>query len=358
LKKNKLLFLFLAIFLGLSLVIAGCDTEEAAVDPPDEPEEANGEEPDPEPEPEPAEDWPATLSLGTAGVGGVYFIYGGWGNLVDEIVGIPVNVEQTGGPADNAMLVHDGAIHLGMITMGIGYEAWFGQEGTAFEGQEHDNIRALFPMYSTFSQWWAHKDSGITSLYDLEGMRVGVGPTGGTPGTYHPLILEVLGINANPVFGALGDLVENHADGQLDANSFSSGIPVAGLMQYEATVGSDNIVMLPIEGEDRDKIIEAYPFWVPDVIPADIYPFLDEDLETINVFNWAICHKDLPDSLVYEIVDAVMTNNDRMVDIHDAARETLPENVGTNSFLPLHPGAYQWFVDNGFEVPEGAMPVD
>ena len=347
--KRKWLLVAIMVLMIIGVAAAGCGPKEAA---PTNGAEEPGEEVDPK------ADWPPTLSLGTAGVGGVYFVYGGWGNLVAEIVSVPVNVEQTGGPADNMMLVQDRAVDLGMITMGIGYEAWNGLPDTAFAGHKHENVRAIFPMYSTYSQWWAHKNSGITSLYDLECKKVGVGPTGGTPGTYHPLILKVLGIDATPVFGALGDLVESHADNQIDANSFSSGVPVAGLLQYEATVGSENVVMLPIAGKDRDKVIEAYPYWVPDVIPREVYPFMEEDLETINVFNWAICHKDLPASLVYEIVDAVMTNNARMVEIHAAAKETLPENVSTNTFLPMHPGAYQWFVDNGYTVPDGAKPID
>lgn len=348
--KKKWLLVALAMLMIVALA-AGCGPEEVG---PANGE--NGEEPDGDEKP--AAEWPSTLSLGTASVGGVYFIYGGWGNLVAEIVGIPVNLEQTGGPADNMMLVQDRAVDLGMITMGIGYEAWNGLPDTAFAGQKHTDVRAIFPMYSTYSQWWAHKNSGITTLHDLEGKKVGVGPTGGTPGTYHPLILEVLGVNATPVWGALGDLVESHADLQIDANSFSSGVPVAGLLQYEATVGSDNVVMLPIDGEDRDKVIEAYPYWVADVIKQEIYPFMDGDLETINVFNWAICHKDLPEDLIYEIVDAVLSNNDRMVEIHASAWETLPENAGTNTFLPMHPGAYDWFMDNGYDVPDGAKPID
>ena len=340
--KKSVLLLGLVALLALMMVVAGCGGKAPAPTTPSTP----GEPADPK------ADWPARISLGTAGTGGVYFIYGGWGNLVSEVVGIDVGIEQTGGPADNMMLVHDGANDMGMITMGIGWEGWTGQAGTAFAGTPHTNVRALFPMYSTFAQFWAHKNSGIT------GKRVGVGPTGGTPGTYHPLILKLLGINATPVWAALGDLVESHQDNQIDANSFSSGIPVAGVLNYAATVGSDNVVFFGVDGEARDKVMKEYPYWTKGTIPAATYDFINKDIETINVFNWAIVHKDLPASLVYEIVDAVMTNNARMVEIHGAAVETLPENVVTNTFLPLHPGAYQWFVDNGYAVPDGAKPID
>jgi len=349
--KKRWWLLLLVIFACAALVFAGCEPEEEVDPDPDEP--ADPDEPV-------DEEWPETLTLGTAGTGGVYYAYGaGWADIVsDEVEGVTVGSEETGGPGDNMFLVQDRAVDLGMITMGIGYEGWEGLEDTAFEGDPQENVRALFPMYSTYSQWWAHADAGIECLTDMDGMSVGVGPTGGTPGTYHPQMLEAVGVDADPSFAALSDLVESHADGLLDANSFSSGIPVGGFLEYEALVGADSVQLIPIEGEVRDAIIEEMPFWTEAVIPAETYDSLDEDLETVVVFNWAIVHKDLPDDLVYEIVDAVMTNHDAMMDVHDAAEETVPENVDTNTVLPMHQGAYEWFVDNGFEddIHPDAMP--
>lgn len=344
-KKRSFLLIMLVVLLTVSLFIAGCGQEEEEPVAPDK----DGT----------VVEWPDALSLGTAGIGGTYFGYGtGWGGLAADRLGISVHIEQTGGPADNMMLIHDGEMDLGMITMGIGWDAWHGVAGTAFAGNQHTNVRAIFPMYSTFSQWWAHKDSGITNVFDLEGKIVGSGPTGGTSGTFHPPILRFLGIDAEVRHGSLGDLTESHQDGMLDANSFAAGLPVSGILSYEATVGTANVVMFGIDGEAREKVMAEFPFWHAGAIPAAAYDFLAEDVETIVVFNWAVACKDLPEDLVYQIVDEIMTNNAAMLEIHGAAKETLPEAVDTNTFLPLHPGAYRWFTEHGYAVPEGAKPID
>ncbi|UMZ74186.1 TAXI family TRAP transporter solute-binding subunit [Natranaerofaba carboxydovora] len=340
-KKKSFLVLMLVLLASVALIVAGCG-EEADVDDPED----DGE-------------WPETLSLGTAGSGGVYYYYGsGWASVIEDNVDVGVNTEQTGGPGDNMFLVNARDNDLGMITMGIGYEGYYGEDGTAYEGQPQENVRALFPMYSTYSQWWAHADDEIESLSDLDGKSVGVGPTGGTPGTYHPLMLDAVGVDADPVHAALSDLVDNHMDGQIDANSFSSGIPVGGYLEYEANVGPEEVDLIPVEGEERDAIMEDMPFWSEAVIPEDTYDSIDEDIETVVVFNWAIGHKDLPDDLVYEIVDAVMSNHEDMVDAHDAAEETVPENIDTNDFLPLHPGAAEWFEENDYDIHDDAQPID
>jgi TRAP-type uncharacterized transport system substrate-binding protein len=46
-----------------------------------------------------------------------------------------------------------------------------------------------------------------------------------------------------------------------------------------------------------------------------------------------------------------MENNDRMLQIHGAAKETLPENYKYNTIVPWHAGAVRWFEENGYEIP-------
>jgi hypothetical protein len=49
-----------------------------------------------------------------------------------------------------------------------------------------------------------------------------------------------------------------------------------------------------------------------------------------------------------------MSDNERLVNIHSAARSTLPENYDKNGgVLPWHPGAAEWFIENaGADIPQ------
>ena len=47
-----------------------------------------------------------------------------------------------------------------------------------------------------------------------------------------------------------------------------------------------------------------------------------------------------------------MSNNEQMMNIHKAARETLPENFDKNNVILWHPGAVRWFEENGFDIPD------
>jgi hypothetical protein len=338
--KRKRVFLIIgALIMALALIVAGC----------------GGTQPAPQAGEEEAKEWPKSLTIGSASIGGTYYLYaGGWSQVIEKATGIPTGVEVTGGPNHNMQLVHNGELELGMVTMGPAWEGWHG-EGDWTGGVKMTNVRAIFPMYNTYSQWWAFKNAGIESIYDLEGKRVGVGPAGGTAGTYHPRILELLGINATVRHAGISDLVAQHQDGQLDANSFAAGIPVAAVMEAAA---QKELVLFGIDGEARDKVCQEWPFWSPAVIPADTYDFLTEDVETIGIWNMAICSKDLPDDLVYEIVKAVFENHDTMVTAHQAAAETVPENVVLNTWLPLHPGAIKYYEELGIELPPDVYPPE
>ena len=72
--------------------------------------------------------WPRALTLGTASVGGTFFVYGQtWATLVGGRIGVPINTQQTQGPNQNIILVQNGDLGLGMTTMGVALQAWEGK---------------------------------------------------------------------------------------------------------------------------------------------------------------------------------------------------------------------------------------
>lgn len=63
--------------------------------------------------------WPKSITIGAAPVGGTYFIWGGgFAKLVNDKVGVPGNVEVTGGPVHNTQLTQAGKLDFGMVTAG------------------------------------------------------------------------------------------------------------------------------------------------------------------------------------------------------------------------------------------------
>lgn len=296
------------------------------------------------------EGWPSSLTIGTASQGGTYFIFGtGLGGLITEELGVNASGEVTGGPVQNATLVETGDHQIGLVTMGPAFEAWTGNSELA-PGIEHKNLRALFPMYQTPFQVVALKSSGIESVADLDGKRVSVGPAGGTAATYWPRFFESAGVSPDVSYSGANDAVSQVKDGLIDAFAFAAGVPISAFAQIAA---ENDVNIFGFTQEERVAILSAMPELAAFDVPGGLYQGFPDESPTVALWNFAVVHADMPESLAYEITKLVMENNERMLQIHATAAETVPANTDKNTFLPYHPGAKRYFEEIGVELPTG-----
>jgi uncharacterized protein len=294
-------------------------------------------------------DWPSEITIGTASQGGTYFVYGnGFAGYISEALGLNATGEVTGGPVQNVTLVETEDHLMGLVTMGPAFDAWNGTSELA-PGLEHRSIRALFPMYQTPFQVVVLKSSGITSVSDLNGKRVSVGPAGGTPGTYWPQFMQAVGVNANISNAGAADAAGQLTDGLIDAFAFAAGVPISAFSELAA---QQDVVMFGFTPEEQAKVLEAFPAMAPFTIGAGTYAGHDYDQPTVALWNFAIAHQSMPDSLAYEITKLALDNNDRMKQIHATAAETLVENWDKNTFMPFHPGALKYYEEKGITIPD------
>ena len=297
--------------------------------------------------------WPESFTVGTGSQGGTYFGYGsGWAGIVSEVLGVSGGAEVTGGPMQNMALVHTGDLPFGMTTMGPAAESIAGSNPIA-PGLPMTNACAMFPMYQTPFSVTALASSGITSISEIPaGARIGFGPAGSTSDTYFPRMMEELGVNFERRNGGWSDLGGQLQDGLLDVIAFAAGVPVPAVSQLEVQT---DVNIIEFTEEEQAKIVAAFPVSAFE-ISADAYTTLTEPARSVSMWNFAIANCDLPASFVNAAVDVVMSDNERMVNIHRAATATLPENWDKNTVMKWHPGAAQWFKDNaGADIPDSMI---
>jgi len=288
-------------------------------------------------------DWPTSFTVGTASQGGTYFAYGsGWANLVAEELGLTGGGEVTGGPMQNMALVHTGEAAFGMTTMGPAAESLNGTNPIA-PGLAMDKACAMFPMYQTPFSVTALTSSGITSVADIPaGAKIGFGPAGSTSDTYFPRMMETLGVDFERRNGGWTDLGGQLQDGLLDVIAFAAGVPVPAVSQLEVQT---DVNIIEFTEAEQAKILETFPVSQFD-IAASTYTTLEADARSVSMWNFSIANCDLPESFVEAVVDVVMSDNERMLGIHKAARSTVPSNWDKNGVLMWHPGAAKWFKEN------------
>jgi uncharacterized protein len=288
--------------------------------------------------------WPSSLVLGTASPGGTYFAYGeGLAQILTRELDLPVIARPTEGPAQNIQLLEAGEIQLGFVTQGVALQAWNGSAAWA-GGKALRAMRAMFPMYDTPFQFVALQESGIRSLAELAGKRVGVGPQGGTGAAYVPELFKTLQIEASPVHGDWADLAGQVLERKIDALAVAAGVPFPSFADIERKA---KVRYLPLSQKQILELRLAVPELGASVVAAGSYPSLRQHYPTIGLYNFAVAHRDLPDDLVYAIVEAVFANHEQMIDVHPAAAETVPANFTRNGFLPFHGGAARWYHNKG-----------
>ena len=284
--------------------------------------------------------WPSSLVIGTASPGGTYEAYGeALARLLTRHLNILVTARTTEGPTENLKLLQSGEIQLAFVTKGIAIQGWTGT-GPWTDGKQYRDLRVMFPMYDTPFQFMVLADSPAQDLAGLAGKTVGIGPQGGTGGAYTPLILKALKIEAPLVTGDWAALATQLLERKIDALAVAAGVPFPSFAEIER---KQKVRYLPLSRQQITDVRLAVPELGAASVPAGSYPTLRRLYPTVGIYNFAVARAELPDDLVYEIVDAVFTNLAELIEATPAAAETNPRNISRNDLLPFHGGAARWY---------------
>ncbi|MDF9434861.1 MULTISPECIES: TAXI family TRAP transporter solute-binding subunit [Chromohalobacter] len=286
-----------------------------------------------------------SLIFGTGGTGGTYYPIGGAlksvfeaSDLVDD-----VQVVSTGASVQNINNITDGLNQVAIVMSDVAYDAVNGEN--QFDGQPAD-IQALAGLYPNVVQVVATEDSGIESISDLAGKRVGVGKVGSGVEQSAAKVIESAGLSyddlAQVSHTGYADSVTGMSNGNLDAAFFTSGVPnssITGLMQ------STDITFVPVTGEVADKLLEAYPYYETYTLPAgapERYD-LDAEVDTVAIRNMLIVGSDMRDDVAEELTARFYDYlNSENVSV-GALKQFDPETMNQNLVAPVHPGAQAFY---------------
>jgi TRAP transporter TAXI family solute receptor len=298
--------------------------------------------------------WPRSVTIGSASIGGVYFVVaGGWARLIGEKMGLSATNRVTGGPVQNVQLVQTKEIELGMTTTGPLFEALAGIG--EFKGRKLDALRVAFPMYTSYGHWMVDGNSPIRSVTDLTGRVVSLGPRGGSAEFVGERVFELFNVKPRRiVYLGFADGASAMRDGVVDANFGVIGVPVPAWVEASITRPARFF------GFTRDQVntlVERYPYLARAVIGPNVYRGQDQAITTVQMWNAAVVHKDMPEDFVYELVKTMFGNREALATVHPTANEMLPVNTFYIR-MPMHPGAVRYFREQGIKLAEAHIPPE
>jgi len=296
---------------------------------------------------------PKRMLLGTSSATGTYYVYGaGWAKILnDKLKTVDVSVEITGGPSTNIQLIQKKEMDIGFVTTWLAGEGFNGEGWAA--GQKHDRIRAIFPMYSSVLHIYTLAKTNVRSIQDVNGKHISSGAPGSTSEAALTKIVEALDLKPR-IFSKIpsNQAIDGMKDGSIDVGFNITGIPGPFMMDLETTHEVRHISLTP---EEVATILELNPYWAEGVIPNGTYKHQTEDIRTISFWNVAVVDKDLPESLVYDIVKATFANHSSLLTVDPNAKDTLAKNIVYSS-VPLHPGAIKYYKEIGITLPDRLVP--
>ncbi|RTR29944.1 TAXI family TRAP transporter solute-binding subunit [Robertmurraya yapensis] len=282
----------------------------------------------------------------TATTTGAYYPVGGvMASILSEMEGYNFTAEASGGSQENARLIDSEQAQIGFFGADTLYNAYNGHE--AFK-EKPIKLAGLAQIYSNPFHVVVLKESGITSIADLEGKKVAVGAPGSGTSGKAKLILESYGLifdeNMKAEYLDFAEGSEALIDGNIDAVIISVGLP-SGNVQELAT--SHEIELIGFEPEMTKQIMEQYPYFTETVIPRGTYNGIDKDVTVISAPNEIAVDPDLDEDFVYEVTKMLYeTKYKEFVASHASMKDSTLE-IAPNTTVPLHPGAERFYKEKG-----------
>ena len=287
------------------------------------------------------------ITVGTGPTSGIYYPIGGAIATALENYGYVTSAEATNASGANITNIINGDCEIAIAMQDVIMQAYTASD--AYEGKDPaTSLRAMMRLWPNYVQLVTVKSTGITCVADLKGKRVGVGAANSGVEVNARTILAAYGItydDITPDYLAYGEAIEAMKNGQCDAVFVTSGLPNATVMELGV---SYDMVVVPIDGEGRDKLIADNPIYAASFIPANTYNNT-EDVPGVFVYNILFCNEKLSDELVYDMLEGIFANIDTIKASHNTADKNIDITFGVGDLvLPLHPGAEKFWRDNGY----------
>ena len=255
-----------------------------------------------------------------------------------------------GGGVGNCKVVDSGRADLGWSYTHTSFNAY---NGHGKFKKKHTNLRHVMSLYPGVFQIVVPKKSDITDIGQLKDKRIVPGKVGFTGTAIAELVLKAYGMTFKSIKAAGGsvsfvgysDSAALMKDGHSDSYMAVTSCPQSTIIDLNFRPG---VRFLPIKPEMQKKVRELEPGLMPTVIPTSAYKGLTADVPTVGTVTNIVCHKDVPEEVIYNFVKTLYANWDALKKVKKKAIEdSKPEKALLGAAIPVHPGAMKYYKEKG-----------
>lgn len=273
--------------------------------------------------------------------------------------GFKFSAQSSGGTTENLDMLKNSEAQMGIAMCNLTGFAYTGTN--RYEGNKNPNLRYVIGLWPEVSQFVYSKNSGINGWDDLKGKKIAVGPpASGTEFSTRTILQAVAGLTFDdivPEYLGYSEASQALQNGRIDAALLEAGYPTSAVTELYA--GRTEVDMLPFDGDVRDKLIAAAPWYAPVTIPADVYPKQDKEIPIVGVKCSLIVHPEVKDEVVYKALQVIYEDREAFLKEHAVFYKVDFDDPLSGLYgAPLHPGAVKFFREKGLNIPEEMIPPE
>lgn len=285
------------------------------------------------------------LSIGTGGTGGIYYPLGGALasrlSLADSTR--QYTAEVTGGSVENVNRVASGEMDMGMSISLTVHRAYHGGDDNP---SLKTNLRLLAPLYPNVTHILVASNSSITTLDQLRGRAVSVGPPGSGTEQVARIILEAHGVSYDDVevrYLSFTESADALRDGAIDAAIVSAGYPASAVLDVLTRRAARLIALNP---EVQATLVERYPYFDDGLIPAMAYPQMEQAVPTLVTLNWIVGRDDTDPEIVQLLLSTIRDSRDWLVQVNAIGSQIDLRRLSGRTPIPVHDAAAAWAAEH------------
>ncbi len=290
------------------------------------------------------------IVFGGGPAGGTFQVVANAIQVYDPIKDLPdirVQAQSSAGSVENLRKTDAGRQQMSVVYSGHVYQGRNGKMKN--DPTKYENVMAVAFLYGAPAQLVVKAGSGIKSVKDLEGKKVGVGNAGSGAFANCELFFTHMGIWDKIERNAMGynDAAQAFGNNQLDAFWLFVGYPTGAVMMAAQT---NDIAMVDLDKDAQESgFYKEYPYFAKVTIPANTYKGVDYEVNSFQDAALWVANKDVSADAVYQMLSLIYTDEGlaHMVSQKKTFKSMSIQSGPTGIVTPFHPGAEKFWKEKG-----------
>ena len=266
---------------------------------------------------------------------------------VKEVEEFTVKAQTSAGSVENLRKTDAGRQQMSVVYSG---HVWLGRNGKMKnDTKKYENVLAVAWLYGAPAQMVVRAGSGIKSVKDLAGKKVGVGNAGSGAFANCELFFTHMGIWDKIERNAMGynDAAAAFGNNQLDAFWLFTAFPSGAVIMAAQT---NDIALLDLDADAKASgFYDKYPYFGKLAVPAGTYKGVDYDAPSFQDSALWVANSEVPADVVYKLLTLVYSDEGlkHMYGQKKTFKNMKLDTGATNIVTPFHPGAEKFWKEKG-----------